>query len=53
MQSEMGMTVFSLHMTFGLLVMPEFTRFSHVAYLEAKVANAGMWLDEPFQQTLA
>lgn len=41
----MGMTVFSLHVTFGLLVIPEFTQFSHMAYLEAKVANVGMWVD--------
>ncbi|CAF91111.1 unnamed protein product [Tetraodon nigroviridis] len=38
-KSEMGMIVFSLHVTFGLLVMPEFLQFSHMAYLEAKVAH--------------
>uniref|UniRef100_A0A7N8WWZ4 Uncharacterized LOC113137211 n=1 Tax=Mastacembelus armatus TaxID=205130 RepID=A0A7N8WWZ4_9TELE len=29
-----GFTVYSLHLTFGLLVVPEFTQFSHTVYLE-------------------
>lgn len=41
----MEMIVFSLHVTFSLLVMPEFTQFSHMASLEAKVANVGMCVD--------
>lgn len=47
------MIVFSLHVTFGLLVVPEFTQFFHTASLEAKVTSTGMWGDEPFQQTIA
>ncbi|XP_044185804.1 uncharacterized protein LOC122965693 [Thunnus albacares] len=36
---EMGITVYSLHLTFGLLVLPEFAPFSLTAYLEAKLAD--------------
>ncbi|XP_023270767.1 uncharacterized protein LOC111661437 [Seriola lalandi dorsalis] len=36
---EMGVTVYSLHLTFGLLVLPEFAPFSHTAYLEAKLID--------------
>ncbi|XP_039981930.1 uncharacterized protein LOC120789331 [Xiphias gladius] len=36
---EMGITVYSLHLTFGLLVLPEFAPFSHAAYLEAKLVD--------------
>nr|XP_046229753.1 uncharacterized protein LOC124050865 [Scatophagus argus] len=36
---EMGITVYSLHLTFGLLVLPEFAPFSHTAYLEAKLVD--------------
>ncbi|XP_044025914.1 uncharacterized protein LOC122863455 [Siniperca chuatsi] len=36
---EMGITVYSLHMTFGLVVLPEFALFSHTAYLEAKLVD--------------
>uniref|UniRef100_A0A8C4F8S8 ZP domain-containing protein n=1 Tax=Dicentrarchus labrax TaxID=13489 RepID=A0A8C4F8S8_DICLA len=36
---EMGMTVYSLHMTLGLLVLPEFAPFSVTAYLEAKLVD--------------
>ncbi|XP_068593470.1 uncharacterized protein [Cebidichthys violaceus] len=36
---EMGMTVYSSQLTFGLLVLPEFTPFSHTTYLEAKLEN--------------
>lgn len=39
------MTVVSLHLTFGLLVMPELAPFSHSAYLHAKVADVGMQLN--------
>ncbi|XP_035534148.1 uncharacterized protein LOC118340356 [Morone saxatilis] len=36
---EMGMTVYSLHVTFGLLVLPEFAPFSLTASLEAKLVD--------------
>uniref|UniRef100_A0A8D3B8A3 ZP domain-containing protein n=1 Tax=Scophthalmus maximus TaxID=52904 RepID=A0A8D3B8A3_SCOMX len=36
---EMDITVYSLHMTFGLLVLPEFAPFAHAAYLEARVVE--------------
>ncbi|XP_036943052.1 uncharacterized protein LOC119012925 [Acanthopagrus latus] len=36
---EMGVTVYSLHLTFGLLVLPEFAPFSHTAYLETKLTD--------------
>lgn len=36
------MTVFSLHLTFGLLIMPELAQFSHSAYRHAEVADVGM-----------
>ncbi|XP_070781578.1 uncharacterized protein [Enoplosus armatus] len=36
---EMGVTVYSLHLTFGLLVLPEFAPFSHAAYVEAKLVD--------------
>ncbi|KAG8011372.1 Zona pellucida sperm-binding protein 2 [Nibea albiflora] len=36
---EMGMTLYSLQMTFGLLVLPEFAPFSHPAYLEASLVD--------------
>ncbi|TMS12097.1 Zona pellucida sperm-binding protein 2 [Larimichthys crocea] len=35
----MGVTVYSLQLTFGLLVLPEFAPFSHSAYLEAKLVD--------------
>lgn len=41
-QSEKGVTVYSLHLTFGLLVLPEFAPFSHTAYLETKLMDIGM-----------
>ena len=41
-QREMGVTVYSLHLTFGLLVLPEFAPFSHTAYLETKLTDVGM-----------
>uniref|UniRef100_A0A671W4U6 ZP domain-containing protein n=1 Tax=Sparus aurata TaxID=8175 RepID=A0A671W4U6_SPAAU len=37
--SEKGVTVYSLHLTFGLLVLPEFAPFSHTAYLETKLMD--------------
>ncbi|XP_040016675.2 uncharacterized protein LOC120808112 [Gasterosteus aculeatus] len=36
---EMGMSVYSLELTFGLLVMWQSAPFSHTAYLEAKFVN--------------
>uniref|UniRef100_A0A4W6F5T4 ZP domain-containing protein n=1 Tax=Lates calcarifer TaxID=8187 RepID=A0A4W6F5T4_LATCA len=36
---DMGYTVYSLHLTFGLLVLPEFAPFSHPVYLEAKLVD--------------
>lgn len=42
-QSKNGKTVYSLHLTFGLLVQPEFGLFSHTAYLEAEVVHTGMY----------
>lgn len=42
-QSEMGMIVYSLHLTFDLLVLPEFAKFSQTAYLEAKLVDIGMY----------
>ncbi|KAM7395242.1 hypothetical protein PAMA_006823 [Pampus argenteus] len=36
---EMGITVYSLHLTFGFLVLPEFAPFSHSDYLEARLAD--------------
>ncbi|XP_042359983.1 uncharacterized protein LOC121955951 [Plectropomus leopardus] len=36
---EMGITVYSLHLTFGLVVLPEFAPFSHTAYLEARLVD--------------
>ncbi|XP_068433639.1 uncharacterized protein [Clinocottus analis] len=36
---EMGLTVYSLQLTFGLLVLPEFTQFARAAYLEAKLVT--------------
>ncbi|XP_041661286.1 uncharacterized protein LOC121521400 isoform X2 [Cheilinus undulatus] len=36
---EKGMTVLSLHMTLGLLVLPEFAPFSHTAYVEARLVD--------------
>lgn len=44
----MGITVYSLHLTFGLLVLPEFAPFSHTAYLEAKLVDIGMYTDITF-----
>ncbi|XP_076613030.1 uncharacterized protein LOC143336650 [Chaetodon auriga] len=38
-KKEMALTVYSLHLTFGLLVLPEFAPFSHTAYLEAKLTD--------------
>lgn len=40
----MGMVVFSLHLTFGLLVVPGLTPFFHTTNLKAKVADVGMWV---------
>ncbi|TDH00544.1 hypothetical protein EPR50_G00189350, partial [Perca flavescens] len=37
--TEKGITVYSLHLTFGLLVLPEFAPFSLSAYLEAKIVD--------------
>uniref|UniRef100_A0A8C9X083 Uncharacterized LOC116066419 n=1 Tax=Sander lucioperca TaxID=283035 RepID=A0A8C9X083_SANLU len=37
--TEKGITVYSLHLTFGLLVLPEFAPFSLSAYLEAKIED--------------
>uniref|UniRef100_UPI0037E87E56 uncharacterized protein n=1 Tax=Semicossyphus pulcher TaxID=241346 RepID=UPI0037E87E56 len=36
---EVGITAYSLHMTFGLLVLPEFAPFSHPAYLDANLVD--------------
>lgn len=44
----MGITVYSLHLTFGLLVLPEFAPFSHTAYLEAKLVDIGVYTDITF-----
>ncbi|XP_029705182.1 uncharacterized protein isoform X2 [Takifugu rubripes] len=43
-KGDLGKTVVSLHLTFGLLVMPELVPFSHSAYLHAEVADVGMQL---------
>ncbi|KAA8583106.1 hypothetical protein FQN60_015652, partial [Etheostoma spectabile] len=37
--TEKGTTVYSLYLTFGLLVLPEFAPFSVSAHLEAKIVN--------------
>lgn len=42
-QKETGITVYSLHLTFGLLVLPEFTPFSHTAHLEARIVDIGLY----------
>lgn len=42
-QRDNGKTVYSLHLTFGLLVLPEFVPFSHTAYLEAEMVHIGMY----------
>lgn len=39
----MGMSVYSLELTFGLLVMWQSAPFSHTAYLEAKFVNNGWY----------
>ncbi|XP_071324078.1 uncharacterized protein [Trachinotus anak] len=36
---EMAITVYSLHLTFGLLVLPEFAPLSYTAYLEARLVD--------------
>uniref|UniRef100_A0A667XWR0 Uncharacterized LOC115356181 n=1 Tax=Myripristis murdjan TaxID=586833 RepID=A0A667XWR0_9TELE len=36
---EAGITVYSLHLTFGLLVLPEFAPFAHTANLEAALVD--------------
>nr|XP_020497182.1 uncharacterized protein LOC109989675 [Labrus bergylta] len=36
---EMGITVYTLHITLGLVVLPEFAPFTHTAYLEAKLVE--------------
>ncbi|XP_033504946.2 uncharacterized protein LOC117270995 [Epinephelus lanceolatus] len=36
---DQGITVYSLHLTFGLLVLPEFAPFSLNAYLEARLVD--------------
>ncbi|GAA6228835.1 uncharacterized protein LOC108895975 [Lates japonicus] len=36
---DMEYTVYSLHLTFGLLVLPEFAPFSHPVYLKAKLVD--------------
>ncbi|XP_034383630.1 uncharacterized protein LOC117727433 [Cyclopterus lumpus] len=38
-RKEMGITFYSLQLTFGLLVQPEFTPFAHIAYLEAQLVH--------------
>lgn len=40
--------VYALHLTFGLLVLPEFAPFSYTAYLEAKLADTSMCFVELF-----
>lgn len=37
------MIIYSLHMTFNLLVLPEFVPFSHTTYLEANLVDVGMY----------
>ncbi|KAK2856121.1 hypothetical protein Q5P01_004856 [Channa striata] len=37
--AEEGLAAYSLHLTFGLLVLPEFLPFSHTAHLEAKLTD--------------
>lgn len=44
-QRDMGYTVYSLHLTFGMLVLPEFAPFSHPVYLEAKLVDIGQYSD--------
>lgn len=39
----MGFIVYSLHLTFGLLVLNEFAPFSHTAYLEATLEDRGLY----------
>lgn len=39
----MGFVVYSLHLTFGLLVLNEFAPFSHTAYLEATLEDRGLY----------
>ncbi|KAK9531422.1 hypothetical protein VZT92_010849 [Zoarces viviparus] len=38
-KEEMEITVYSLQLTFGLLVLPEYAPFSHTASLEARLEN--------------
>ncbi|XP_067338951.1 uncharacterized protein [Channa argus] len=38
--TEEGFTAYSLHLTFGLLVLPELVPFSHTAHLEAKLTES-------------
>lgn len=39
----MGFIVYSLHLTFGLLVLNEFAPFSHTVYLEATLEEKGLY----------
>ncbi|XP_056284521.1 uncharacterized protein LOC130202792 [Pseudoliparis swirei] len=40
---EMGLTVYSIHLTFGLLVLPEFAAFAHTAHLEAQLQISNLF----------
>lgn len=40
-QTEAGVTVYSLRLTFGLAVLHRFMPFYHTAHLEAKLAEVG------------
>lgn len=43
LQRGMGFIVYSLHLTFGLLVLNEFAPFSHTVYLEATLEDKGLY----------
>lgn len=43
-QTGEGVTVYSLHLTFGLLILDQLVSFSHKAYLEAVVQDIGLHL---------
>ncbi|XP_077409480.1 uncharacterized protein LOC144039721 isoform X2 [Vanacampus margaritifer] len=47
-KTEAGATVYSLHLTFGLVVLPKFMPFCHTANLEAKLAEVGPTVIQPF-----
>ncbi|XP_077367109.1 uncharacterized protein LOC144010602 [Festucalex cinctus] len=38
-KTEAGVTVYSIHLTFGLVILPKFMPFCHTAHLEAELAE--------------